>query len=259
MAFVTVLGFAAPASADQFSILDTVEVSGTASGTTFPSFGGTGTPLLDQFEYRYSSTDHHLKTLASRPRTSDIEIAFADNNNDDVYTYRVAYQRVSPSGINVGSLHIICDGGSCTRAITRPPGDVIFTITGYKFRFDSLDHHTDGIGIIENNGQLTTWFDDGNGDDNYTADVDFAWVPRSRFGTVAEVSGRVHAAGSAITSTVAGNKVIRGFFVDYTSGDNHIQSLGVRTNPSTIEVLYADKNPADSVDWTYRVQFAVLL
>jgi len=250
-----VLGFVAPAAAE------TVDVSGVGHGTVLPSFGGSGTPLLDQFEYRYSNSDHHLKTVASRPGAGFIEIAFADSNGDDEYSFRHIYQRVS-FGVSTGSMHNQCGGGACTRTISRPPGDVVFVITGFKFDFGG-DHHIDSIGIVESNGQLTTWFDDQNNDDDYTVDVDFAWVPRSRLGTLGEVRppAPVHASGTSTVSTVSGNKIIRGFRVNKAASgqDDHIKSFGIRTNSTSINVLYGDQNPADSPDWTYRVQFAVLL
>ena len=72
----------------------------------------------------------------------------------------------------------------------------------------------------------------------------------------------VHATGVVTSPIPAGNKVIRGFYVDNLSsggdGDNHIKRFGFLTNSTTVDIYYGDINPADSADWTYRLDYAVL-
>jgi len=252
-----------PASADQFGILELEEVSGHGHDTQLVSFNGPGTPLLDEFFYRYTDSDHHLRYLASLPQPGELEVDFSDNNGDDEYDFRIAYQRVSPTGISQGSIHNECDGGACSRTISRPDRDVVFVITGFRFSFDSDDHHIDSIGIIEGDGLLTTWFDDRNDDDDYTVDVSYAWVPRSRFSAVGQISGTAHGELARHAVEARGEKVIRGFRVDNVesgeSGDNHIKTFGVVTNSTYIDVLYGDDFAANSADWTYFVEFGALI
>jgi len=42
------------------------------------------------------------------------------------------------------------------------------------------------------------------------------------------------------------------------SGDNHIKRFGFLTHSTTVDIYYGDNNPADSADWTYRFEYAVL-
>ena len=62
---------------------------------------------------------------------------------------------------------------------------------------------------------------------------------------------------------LAGEKVIRGFFMDnLASGDasdNNIQDLGVVCNFNTIDIQYGDENPGNSADWRYLVRYANVL
>jgi hypothetical protein len=120
----------------------------------------------------------------------------------------------------------------------------------------------DAIGIIENGGQLTHWFNDQNDDDLYDVLINYVWVPRSRLANVTSISGTVHAAGNVTRSVPAGEKIIRGFHVNNVnsgdSGDNHIKRFGFLTNSTTVDVFYGDKDPADSADWTYQLNYAIL-
>jgi hypothetical protein len=262
MTLVALAGTAVPASAAP-PALD--ELIGSGHGTVFPVTGAAGTPLLARFQYGFTGGDHHLRSVAAMPlpQQSAVEVTFADENGDDNYGYRVSHERVDPAGIQQAAFHGTCAGQCTVPLFTRPAGDVVFVLTGFRFTYDNADHHLDQISVAENGSQLTTVFKDVNGDDRYTYDVSYAWVPRSRLGTVGEILGNVHAAGSVSRFVTSGEKVVRGFLMDNLgagdAGDNHIRDLGVVANANTIEVRYGDDNPADSADWRYDVQYAVVL
>src|SRR5687767_14683324 len=84
----------APASAAPFD-----DASGTANDAIFVPYLTPGTPVLDHFRYTYQDSDHHLQTLAAQPELGKIEVAFADQNGDDVYNFSVRHQRFVPEGI----------------------------------------------------------------------------------------------------------------------------------------------------------------
>jgi hypothetical protein len=254
-----------PASADRIGVLALAQVSGVATGPITLPYTTPGTPLLDHFFYRDVNDDQELKVMTALPRQQSgsgvIDVAFSDQSLDEQYEYRIAHQMVSFTGLSRGTLNDTCSG-QCTRSIVRPPGDVVFVISGFRFRYTDGDHHMDAIGILENNGQVTHWFNDQNDDDQYTVQIDYVWVPRSRFSSVTSLSGTVQAAGSATRTIAAGDKVIRGFHVNNTasggSGDNHIKRFGFLTNSTTVDIYYGDNNPADSADWTYQLNYAIL-
>jgi hypothetical protein len=263
---VGALAVATPAAAAQpVNIQAISSVFGRTNGTAFPFAAFAGAPLLVRFNYTFNDSDHHIRQIAAMPlpQQSVEEVSFADENGDDLFTYDVAHEGVDPTGIAQGSFHGRC-AGSCTVPLsTRPPGDFVFVLSGFRVAFDNSDHHLDQLAVTELNGFLTTVFKDENGDDPYTYDVSYAWVPTSRLALVDEVSGTVRGRGSATVNRFTGEKVIRGFSVDNTrtSGegqDNHIRDLGVIVNSSGIVVRYSDVDPVNSADWSYRVQYAAL-
>ena len=260
-----VLGMAGAAgAAPRVGIQALDEVSGTANGTVFRTTFAAGTPLLSRFQYHYTSEDHHIRTVSAMPLPQQfaVEVGFADENGDDQYTYRVSHQRVDSGGLVPGTFHGTC-AGQCTTALnTRPAGDFVFVLSGFRVTYDNADHHLDRIAVLENGGSLTTAFRDLNGDDRFTYDVSYVWVPRARLGTITTILSSAHAVGSASRAAVAGEKVIRGFDLDNlatgNAGDNHIKDLGVVGNFTSFDFLYGDSNPADSADWLFRADYATL-
>jgi hypothetical protein len=263
---VGALAVATPAAAAQpVNIQSISSVFGRTNGTAFPFAAFSGAPLLVRFNHTFNDGDHHIRQIAAMPlpQQSAEEVSFADENGDDSFTYDVAHEGVDPTGVVQSSFHGRC-AGSCTVPLgTRPPGDFVFVLSGFRVTFDNGDHHLDQLAITEFNGFLTTVFKDENGDDLFTYDVSYAWVPTSRLTLVDEVSGTVVGRGSATVNRFTGEKVIRGFSVDNTrtSGegqDNHIRDLGVIVNSSGIVVRYSDVDPVNSAPWSYRVQYAAL-
>jgi hypothetical protein len=241
------------------------EVIGSAHGTVFRGVGVFGAPLLGRFQYHFTNGDHHIRQVAAMPlpQQSAVEVTFADENGDDNYGYRVSHERVDPTGIVPGSFHGTCAGTCTVPLFTRPAGDVVFVLSGFRFGFDNGDHHLDMIGVAESGSRLTVQYKDTNGDDPFTYDVSYAWVPRSRLGSLGENINTVHAAGSTVSPAFAGEKVIRGFFLDNTAGgdagDNHIRDLGIVANANSFDVQYSDDNAADSADWRYLIRYATLV
>jgi hypothetical protein len=252
-------GGVAPADAAQLE-----EVIGSAHGTVFPSASASGTPLLGRFQYHFTNGDHHIRQIAAMPlpQQSAVEVAFADENADDPYSYRVSHEHVDPAGIVPATFHGTCVGRCFVPLSTRPAGDFVFVLSGFRFGFDNGDHHFDMLWVEENGGTLTVSYKDTNGDDPFTYDVSYAWVPRSRIGALGTIINTVHAAGSATSPAFAGEKVIRGFFLDNTAGgdagDNHIRDLGIVAQSTSFDVQYSDNNPGDSADWHYLIQYATL-
>jgi len=103
---------------------------------------------------------------------------------------------------------------------------------------------------------------DQNDDDTFITNIRYAWVPRSRFSSVSEISGTVADTSGVRRNVTAGTAVIRGFSFNNTgtggSGDDHIRELGVMTNPASIDIYYGDDDPTDSPPWTYRVRYVNL-
>lgn len=242
------------------------EVSDHASGSVTPTFNQLGTPLLDQFYFRFTNDDHHFGHMSAFPQSGGkILIAFQDNSSDFEYFYRVGYQRVSAGGIVRGSFSDVCLH-SCTNQVARPAGDYVFVLTGFRFYYiGGRDRHFDELGVLENNGSVKTYLNDRaqDNEDTYVTHISYAWVPRTRFSTVSSISGEVEGGpGGVRRSGLPGNKVIRGFRVNdgldpNSDSDRHIRELGIMTNSDNIEIYNSDNSPGDD-DWEYVVRYAAL-
>jgi hypothetical protein len=241
------------------------EVSGFGSGTLTPSFNQVGTPLLDQFYFRFTNNDHHFGQMSAYPLSGGkIQIAFQDDSSDFEYFYRVGYQRVSAGGIVRGSFSDACLH-SCPHEVARPDGDYVFVLTGFRFYYHGgRDRHFDELGVLENNGIVKTYLNDRaqDNDDTYITYISYAWVPRARFSTVRSISDEVYGEGGVRHEDLPGNKVIRGFRVNdhlepNSDSDRHIRELGIMTNSDNIEIYNSDNSPGDD-DWEYVVRYAAL-
>jgi hypothetical protein len=239
------------------------EVSGFGSGSLTRTFNQVGTPLLDQFYFRYTNDDHHFGHMSAYPQPGQtILIAFQDDSSAFEYFYRVAHQRVSAGGIVLGSYTDACLH-SCTRAVPRPAGDYVFVLTGFRFYYiGGRDREFDELGVLENNGNVKTYLNDRaqDNDDTYITHISYAWVPRARFATLRSISGEVDGGeGGVRRSGLPGTKVIRGFRVNdlEPNSDRHIRELGIMTNSDNIEIFNSDNSPGDD-HWEYVVRYAAL-
>jgi hypothetical protein len=236
------------------------EVSGFGFGSVTRTFNDPGTPLLDHFYFRFQNDDHHFGHASAYPQSNGtILIAFQDQNSDDEYFYRVAHQRVSSAGLVLGSFSDVCLT-RCIREIPRPVGNYVFVLTGFRFFYiGGRDRHFDELGVLENNGTVTTYLNDKeqDSDDTFITHISYAWVPRARFSVVSALAAEVQDAGGVRRSVPVGDKVIRGFRVNSLNGDRHIRELGVMTNFDNIEIYDSDNTPGGD-RWDYDVRYAVL-
>ena len=227
-------------------------------GTVVRPSPHTGMQLLRSFYFRYRSDDHHLQAIGvtpDRPAFQQAQCIFQDHNGDDDYYFHAVQQDVFPFGSAAYFYGRDICRGSCTRAIPRPSGDYVFVLRGFYMYFQGDDHHLDQIKLMENNGMLTVAFNDKNDDDNFIWEVQYAYVPRSRFAALGERSGMARSAvGTAIPGGVG---VIRGFDLNFRSDDHHIRELGVfMSGTGSLDVYFGDKNGDDLFDW--RVRWGVL-
>ena len=253
-----------PASAD-VTVQEVVEVRGISfGGQVIEHYDPSQALLLDHFYFRDVSGDQHLYRVEALPLFQLMFIDFSDEDPQEQFEYRVAHSRVAPTGMIRGSYRQEFCVGKCIQEITKPAGDYVFVLEGFSFAFvGGDDHHIDEIGVLENEGVLTAYYNDQNDDDEFEVSVEYWWVPRSMLSDITAVSAsRVQDTGTARRTIAAGTKVIRGFHVDNLAsgggGDNHIKRFGLLTNSTTVDIYYGDQNPADSADWSYLFRYATL-
>lgn len=232
-----------------------------------------GILLLDSFDFQFtknqnlrSSVDHHLTQILVAPdfgTRGKLRLGFHDKNSDDEYFFRVSHYSVTDLRIQqvTRNLDICSDRGKCTVNLSKPEGDFVFVLVGFQLSFRGTDHHIDEVGILEDDGNLTVFFNDKNDDDIFIWSIQFAWVPRNLFSELGESSGTRERRGA--TRTIhRGRSVISGFKLNFephftSGGDHHIRAISVLTpDDGRVEVLYADKNGDDGFDW--QVKWAIL-
>lgn len=226
----------------------------------------TGDLLLRSFDFMYQSEDHHLGGIVAPtefPSGNNLRVGFYDQNRDDDSFFRVSHQDAVDGGIvRVDRSLDLCvtTTGRCTVSIadTRPPGNVVFVLTGFEISYQSgIDHHLDEIGLLENAGQLTVIYNDASDNKAFLWRVQFAWVPADLFIGQGTVSGTMETDGAERTTPVPGKGVIRGFQFNFepyfTDGeDHHIKRIAVYMLNDRVSVLYHDKNADDGYDWQVR-------
>src|SRR5262245_1677352 len=194
--------------------------SGEAYGTITPVYNGMGIPLLDSFYFRFTDDDHHLRHLSARPQSGGtIQLALNDANLDDEYFYHVSHRRWIGVGLVTGTFSDLCTG-SCTRTITPPGEDYVFVIRGFRMYYSVDDHQVDEIGVAENDGELTVYFNDINKDDLFQWFVDYAWVPAEYFLSLGSVNGWVIDSAVEHTAIPTGMAVIRSFKFNFKFPNN---------------------------------------
>lgn len=88
-------------------------------------------------------------------------------------------------------------------------------------------------------------------------------MPRSALDVVnARTSGMVLGRGGTTIPAAVGAKVITGFLLESkgqgAAGDDNIRDLGIVARAQSFDILFGDRNPADSADWSYLLSFATL-
>jgi hypothetical protein len=274
IATLAVLGATTVATSASAQVAPVTNIEGNAEGQDFRELDVNGlAPLLDSFFFDYwGEVDrplHHIGVNLDDPlhHPEDLTVAFEDDGNDDFF-YHAQYRRTSEFNTTMGWGADICAPappspgdparGSCTLSASRPglAADWVFVLTGFRMYYWNQARAVDQIAVYERNGVITIALNDRNDDDTFVYHVTWQWVPRSRFTTVATVSGSAN--GHAEKQIPAGPAVIRGFSADFRTGDSNLAKFGVwtRDNPSQIEVRFSDRNNSNLFD--YFVDYAIL-
>lgn len=127
--------------------------------------------LVGFYVFFTGNRDHHLDTLAVSVEGGKLTVEFNDKNDDDVYAYAVDYAVVGIVGQNIQRG---VESGSARGAdrVDVPRGHKL--IQGFRFDFNSQDHHMREVGVVSLDDKLEVYYGDKNGDDAFTWRVN--WV-----------------------------------------------------------------------------------
>lgn len=209
------------------------------------------------FNFEGGGVDHHLKgTSALIYRNDrDFEFTYEDKSGDDDFYYILSWQEV-PSGTTFHSF----SGSSRVGGLNHLLGTVeelpgVPVLVGFKYKFTNGDHHLKKIKarVYINTCLQAVYgevaFEDKNADDNYEYTIYYAMIPCCNVVDMGSVSG--HAKGDVTRSIPAPYPALQGFELKYTSGDHHMDRLGVITYHNEVSVYFRDKNADD--EFYYQV------
>jgi hypothetical protein len=229
--------------------------------------GSRGTPLLDEFGFLFTGgVDHHFETMivmpdgpvtdltpnvdntwfGSNPDNGEVQVMFADDDGNHEYLYHVGH-KLGPQVERFRVRDVGCRG-SCKVTLKRPSPSAVFALVGFAFSFDPADHHLDEIMIRELGNTLDIRCNDKNDDDVFSYCIDFAWIDAK---DIVEWTGRAGFDVEFVSFDVPdrGPKFLSGFEFDHSSGDRHIQDIGVRLLNNRVELFYGDKKPTEKFQW----------
>lgn len=232
---------------------------GFRKGYTQDNFRVDGAPLMKSFYFRFTDTDHHIGAIEvqpHKPSLGQIAINFQDDNGDDEYYYHIQSQPYYGQ-IWQRSTARVASKGADVMQLQAPPdlANWVFVIRGFYIYYAGGDHHIDQISVLEEDGRVTVAYNDKNDDDTFWWELDYAYIPRSRFTAVGTLSGT--ATGATRVSIPAGSAVLRGFDLNFSSSDHHIQEVGFwMPDNGNLDIYYSDKNQDDKFAW--RVRYGIL-
>lgn len=240
-----------------------VEEGFSAGGPVTRNFPPAGAALLSGFYFQYVNEDHELSSRLDRhvlqvmampafPAAGQVRLGMHENGSDTDYFFNVRHHVVTLADVRVFSRALdVGQGRQSTVQVERPPGDVVFVLTGFQLAFHGDDHHLDEAGIVESDGAVTVRFNDKNDDDTFTFALKYAYVPRSAF-TALGTAHRDNVQGGDQSNIPAGPAVLRGFNVNFRSKDHHVRGLGVLAGNGRARVFFDDQNGDDRFDWSLR-------
>jgi hypothetical protein len=226
-------------------------------GVTTRFYPHVGVQLMRTFYFRFLNSDHHIAIMevsTDTPSLNEATINFQDDNANDPYAFRIQHQDVTNvSGIFTGNFGPEVCKGSCTLPIARPVGDFVFVLRGFYVQYIGPDHHIQRFGIFEDgNGNITAALRDNDlgNNDNFIVEVQYAYVPRSRFAALGTHFGNNVAGGVDRRQIPAGLSLIRGFDFAYTSSDHHLEEIGVfQPGGGNLDIFFNDNDNNDRFNW----------
>ena len=128
---------------------------------------------LRGFRFYFRNGDHHIDQVGILREATGVRTYFNDNDDNDPYTVYVDYAWLPSSLVETtGVISGNDDGGGVQRAVTNASRAII---TGFKMDYlNGGDHEMQEIGVLTRSSDFQVYFGDGNGDDDFAYQVNYA-------------------------------------------------------------------------------------
>ncbi|MFN3200315.1 MAG: hypothetical protein ACE366_18095 [Bradymonadia bacterium] len=155
-------------------------------GRDMPSFAPNNAYGLESFRFKFTNGDHHIRRIAveawKRGSTDMLSTSLADKGNNDPYEFRVCGVKLDKvPGVKLGTAKVSGRGTGWTSLGVNQMYNYEFVIRGFDLQFKQGDRELRKI-MVEydrNTRRLNVHFKD-DGNPYFTAEIQYAWVPRSR-------------------------------------------------------------------------------
>lgn len=229
--------------------------------------------VLSSFRFRnpVEGSDTHLEKIAVEPVQlgRELRVEFYDNASFPVFYHfkgdiaLIPHSNFVMNGRVSGDcrkVNISNRFGWCSRRLAPPRPDDVLVLRSFSLEFTNGDHHIDEVAVYQEkdaNGNDIVWFglNDRNDDDPFKFAAEYSYMPRALF---REVDERIGFDGDVDTFfTAQGIPLLRGFWFNFGSGDNHIKTIGAELTIGGLgKMSYYDKG-RDNL-FSHKVQYAIL-
>ncbi len=219
-------------------------------------------PFLSSFHFVFgeSDGDRKVQNITIDPHAEALNIAFNDGKSNTIFQHDIVYTLLEyRNDIVIKNTGMrFCDGGQCQITLDRSAAeqDGSFVLSGFTIHGKEA-RPLKNLKISERSGVLTVGWSDNNGDDDFSYNVRYAYIPNKLLG----VSGKTLVCDGYDECTAAleldgsGPSMVQGFEIGFIDSDRGVNELGFKmVDNFTVEAHLVDKDAIDRI--SFKLQYA---
>lgn len=182
---------------------------------------------LSIFDFRFTNTDHHIKTIEVRRYDDRAVLNFRDQDENDPYLYRVLYRRIPDASIAEDTGSHVCSDRECSFPLKMRPG-YTFALSGFHLEFAHGDRHVKSVAIRFSEDAIRIRLEDRDyhSSDQFHWAIQYVWIPDAAIQSRAVVRTFSGYGYQCSGFGSYNGLVLRGFEMSYQDGsDHHVRSV----------------------------------